>query len=101
METVAQRLRRLRLAKGISQRELAEPGVTYAYISRIEAGARRPSTKALRLLAPKLGVSVDYLEFGVARVALDERLLLHVQAMLERNKPGHARRALARVLPKA
>src|SRR5947208_5262705 len=64
VETVGQRLRRLRRERGLSQRELASPGVSYAYISRIEADARRPSVKALRRLAPKLGVSVEYLETG-------------------------------------
>src|SRR5438046_1280743 len=63
-ESIGQRLRRLRLERNLSQRELAGPGVSYAYISRIEAGARRPSVKALRMLAPKLGVSVEYLETG-------------------------------------
>src|SRR6266700_5807695 len=64
VETVGQRLRRLRQENGLSQRDLASPGVSYAYISRIEAGARTPSVKALRMLARKLGVSVDYLETG-------------------------------------
>ena len=63
-ETIGQRLRRLRVERGLSQRALAEPGVSYAYISRIEAGTRQPSVKALRKLAPKLGVSADYLETG-------------------------------------
>jgi tetratricopeptide (TPR) repeat protein len=63
-ETIGQRLRRLRAERGLSQRELSAPGVSYAYISRIEAGARRPSVKALRLLARKLGVSAEYLETG-------------------------------------
>jgi transcriptional regulator with XRE-family HTH domain len=63
-ETIGQRLRRLRLERGLSQRALAEPGVSYAYISRIEAGTRQPSVKALRKLAPKLGVTADYLETG-------------------------------------
>lgn len=63
-ETIGQRLKRLRLAKGLSQRELAAPGVSYAYISRIEAGTRQPSVKALRKLAAKLGVSADFLETG-------------------------------------
>jgi transcriptional regulator with XRE-family HTH domain len=63
-ETIGQRLRRLRLERGLSQRALAEPGVSYAYISRIEAGTRQPSVKALRKLAPKLGVSADFLETG-------------------------------------
>jgi transcriptional regulator with XRE-family HTH domain len=63
-ETIGQRLKRLRLERGLSQRELAAPGVSYAYISRIEAGSRQPSVKALRRLAAKLGVTADYLETG-------------------------------------
>jgi transcriptional regulator with XRE-family HTH domain len=63
-ETIGQRLKRLRLERGLSQRELAAPGVSYAYISRIEAGTRQPSVKALRRLATKLSVSPDYLETG-------------------------------------
>src|SRR6266498_2699637 len=63
-EGVGARLKRLRLDRGLSQRDLSSPGVSYAYISRIEAGARTPSVKALRMLARKLGVSVDYLETG-------------------------------------
>jgi transcriptional regulator with XRE-family HTH domain len=63
-ETIGQRLKRLRLDRGLSQRELAAPGVSYAYISRIEAGTRQPSVKALRRLAAKLGVTADYLETG-------------------------------------
>lgn len=64
-ETVGERLRRLRLEQGFSQRELSSRGASYAYISRIEAGTRTPSVKALRSIAPKLGVTVDYLETGV------------------------------------
>jgi len=63
-ESVGERLKRLRLARGLSQRELAAPGVSYAYISRIEAGTRQPSVKALRKLAAKLEISPDYLETG-------------------------------------
>src|SRR3954462_9516122 len=63
-ETIGARLKRLRLERGLSQRDLSSPGVSYAYISRIEAGARRPSVKALRMLAKKLGGTPDYLETG-------------------------------------
>jgi transcriptional regulator with XRE-family HTH domain len=63
-ESVGQRLRRLREERGLSQRELSEPGISYAYISRIEAGARRPSLTALRKLATKLGVTALELERG-------------------------------------
>ena len=63
-ESIGQRLKRLRLERAMSQRELAAPGVSYAYISRIEAGTRQPSVKALRKLAAKLGITADYLESG-------------------------------------
>jgi transcriptional regulator with XRE-family HTH domain len=82
-ETIGQRLRRLRHERGMSQRELAGPGVSYAYISRIEAGARRPSVKALRMLARKLGVSADYLETGSEIRETDSRELQIADAELE------------------
>ncbi len=65
VETIGQRLKRLRLERGLSQREMSAPGVSYAYISRIEAGTRDPSVKALRKLAEKLDVTAEYLETGV------------------------------------
>ena len=64
--TVGQRLRQLRTERGLSQRDLAGPGCSYAYISRIEAGARRPSAKALQHLASKLGTTALYLSTGKA-----------------------------------
>src|ERR671928_2018254 len=82
-ESVGMRLKRLRLERGLSQRELSGPGVSYAYISRIEAGARTPSVKALRMLARKLGVSVEYLETGRDLRDVDERELRTADAELE------------------
>jgi transcriptional regulator with XRE-family HTH domain len=103
-ETIGQRLRRLRHERGMSQRELAEPGVSYAYISRIEAGARRPSVKALRMLARKLGVSADYLETGSEIRDTDERELQIADAELElrlAQDTESARRKLDRLLEEA
>jgi transcriptional regulator with XRE-family HTH domain len=57
-------VRRLRLERGLSQRQLASRGVSYAYISRIESGQRTPSVHAIRLLARRLGVAPEYLESG-------------------------------------
>jgi len=54
----------LRLERGLSQRQLASRGVSYAYISRIESGQRTPSVHAIRLLARRLGVAPEYLESG-------------------------------------
>jgi transcriptional regulator with XRE-family HTH domain len=63
-ETIGQRVRRLRLKRGLSQRQLAAPGVGYAYISRIENGDREPTLKTMRILARRLGVSLEELETG-------------------------------------
>lgn len=82
-EPIGVRLRRLRVERGLSQRELAGPGVSYAYISRIEAGTRRPSVKALRTLARKLGVSADYLETGSDIRDVDARELRLADAELQ------------------
>src|SRR5665647_3535031 len=63
-ETVGQRVRRLRVEKGLTQSALSSPGLTAAQISRIESGKRQPSLRAIRRIARKLGVSLDYLETG-------------------------------------
>ena len=80
MATVGDRIRGRRLQLGLSQRELACEGVSYAYISRIEGNTRRPSVRALRKLAPKLAVSAHWLETGLhdpaaqlAQLVLDHR----------------------------
>ena len=80
MATVGDRIRERRLALGLSQRELACEGVTYAYISRLEANTRQPSVKAVRNLARKLRVSPHWLETGqddpaeeLARLVLEHR----------------------------
>jgi transcriptional regulator with XRE-family HTH domain len=103
-ESIGQRLRRLRLERNLSQRELASPGVSYAYISRIEAGARRPSVKALRQLARKLGVSVEFLETGSDLRDVDERELRLADAELElrlADDPGNALETVQGILDDA
>lgn len=74
-ETIGQRLQRLRRERGLSQRELSGPGISYTYISRIEAGQRTPSVKALRMIARSLGVTSEYLETGRELPAADDREL--------------------------
>lgn len=82
-ETIGMRLRRLRQERGLSQRDLATEGVSYAYISRIEAGTRQPSVKALRKLAARLDVSADLLETGHSVRSEEARELLISDAELE------------------
>lgn len=68
-ETLGARLRRLRLERGLSQRDVSDKGVSYAYVSRVEAEARTPSVKAIRKLAEKLDVTPFYLEHGYEQMA--------------------------------
>lgn len=58
------RLRKLRTEAGLTQKELADPMYTAAYVSTIEAGKRQPSPKALNHLASKLNVDADELLTG-------------------------------------
>ena len=103
-ETIGERLRRLRLERRLSQRELSAPGVSYAYISRIEAGTRQPSVKALRKLAAKLGVSPEYLETGEDMRPVDRREMELADAELELRlgrDPEAAEQRLRRLLDEA
>src|ERR671922_1716178 len=61
---VGRRLRDAREKAGLSQRQLAFPGCSPAYISRIESGDRIPSLQLLRELGRRLGVSEDWLATG-------------------------------------
>jgi tetratricopeptide (TPR) repeat protein len=73
-EPIGSRIRRLRNERGLSQRAITGPGVSISYVSRVESGERIPSMKALRVIAPKLGVSTEYLETGVEPGELEARL---------------------------
>jgi len=61
---VGKRLRAARERSGLSQRQLAFPGCSPAYISRIESGDRIPSLQLLRELGRRLGVTEDWLATG-------------------------------------
>jgi tetratricopeptide (TPR) repeat protein len=62
---VGTRLKASRERVGLSQRQLAFPGCTAAYISRLEAGARVPSLQMINQLALRLEVSGQWLATGV------------------------------------
>jgi transcriptional regulator with XRE-family HTH domain len=50
------RLRKLRLAQGLSQTALAGDGMSTGYLSRLESGARQPTDRAVAHLAQRLGI---------------------------------------------
>lgn len=65
---VGRRLHAAREAAGISQRDLAFPGCSAAYISRIERGERVPSLQVMRELARRIGISESVLAYGRDRI---------------------------------
>jgi tetratricopeptide (TPR) repeat protein len=58
------RIKEARERAGLSQRQLAFPGCSAAYISRMEAGERIGSPRVLKELASRLGVTDGYLAQG-------------------------------------
>ncbi|MEV4434649.1 helix-turn-helix transcriptional regulator [Streptomyces sp. NPDC049555] len=74
---IGRRVLRLRTEKGLTQKQLAEPAYTAAYVSTLEAGRVRPSETALRHLAGRLGTTVEELATGrPPHLATDLRLRL-------------------------
>jgi transcriptional regulator with XRE-family HTH domain len=60
--TLAERVRALRLARGMSQAELGGDRLTKAFISHVESGRSRLSPESSRYLAERLGVPVSVLD---------------------------------------
>lgn len=101
--TLGKRVKKLRLDKGLTQKELAEPSYTHAYVSTIEAGRRQPSGEALKHLAAKLGVAEEELATGRPPDLLS-RLELEIQTARREASRGHlgtARSAFNRVAKEA
>lgn len=82
-EPIGQRIRRLRLERGLSLRNLASAGVSFTYLSRLENGNRTPSIHVIRALARELGVSTEYLEHGVDISTREQLELALVDAELQ------------------
>lgn len=78
-------IRRVRTARGMSQRELAGERYTPQYISVLESGRVRPSEKALIYIAGRLGVSPGSLLDGEPRSTsqLDINRLIAAERALE------------------
>lgn len=98
---IGRRVQRMRTELGLTQRKLAEPSYTPAYVSTLESGKVRPSEAALRFLAGRLGTSYEELTTGrPAGLATELRLALtDAQQLLASGAAGeaavHYRRLLA------
>ena len=105
-KAVGKRLFDAREGAGLSQRELAFPGCSAAYISRIERGERIPSLQVLRELASRCGVSETFLAWGRkehldAAVAQQVRELEEAEGSGSKAERAAAYAALARAASRA
>ena len=96
---LGERIRNLRLARGLTQTALADGAVTVGYISRIEAGQRRPDVALVERFARVLGTTPDHLVTGVDPARADEITftLLGARLALETGAPDEALTTLASV----
>ncbi|MFE0654014.1 helix-turn-helix domain-containing protein [Streptomyces sp. NPDC059534] len=89
---LGRRIHRMRTDRGLTQRAVAEPSYTAAYISTVEAGKVQPSEKALRHIAERLGSTYEELVSGrPAHIATELRMrLTEAQRTLTTGEPDEA-----------
>jgi len=95
-ETLGDRIRRLRMERGLSLARVAGGDFSRAFLNQVELGRSQPSTRVLRVIASRLGAPVEYLLEG-STPYLDRELAVE-RARLAVAK-GDARRALALLEP--
>jgi tetratricopeptide (TPR) repeat protein/DNA-binding XRE family transcriptional regulator len=92
---LGERVRRLRVAAGLTQSELAGERFSKEYVSQIERGKTRPTRQTVEWLAARLGVDPGFLASGVSS---DERgrveaALARAEALSQAHRPEEAMRA--------
>lgn len=99
-EALGRRLRSARLARGLTQGDVAHKIMSVAYLSRIEAGHRGPTYPLLVALAERLDVTIESLLGEPDRRVVDEiRLALdYAELSLESGQPEDAERHLTGAL---
>jgi transcriptional regulator with XRE-family HTH domain len=95
-ETLGQRIRRIRMDRGMSLAKVVRDDFSRAFLNQVEMGKTRPSIRLLRVIAERLGTEVEYLlegqEAGVEReLAVEKGRVLLLQ--------GEPRRALLALKP--
>lgn len=93
LSALGRRIRTARTARGLTQTDLAGDDMSVGYVSRIEAGQRRPKASVLTTLARRLGTTVEQLLTGVDAQEQNEiRLILDfAELSLETGEVAEAR----------
>ena len=96
---VGERIRRLRLERGMSQSELAAGRLSKGFISQIESGRSRPSPESLRFIAVRLGVPLVALLPGLELAQQQAFLLRAAEAAVKAREQAEAGTLLDEVRP--
>jgi tetratricopeptide (TPR) repeat protein len=83
--TLGDRIRQLRINRGMTQTELAGERFSKEYLSQIERGKTRPTDETVSWLAARLGVDSGFLESGVSTSDRDraESVISRAEAAIE------------------
>ena len=95
-ETLGDRVRKLRMERGLSLAKVAGGDFSRAFLNQVELNRARPSVRVLRVIADRLEAPVDYLLDG-STPSLDREIALE-KARLELAR-GELKRCLASVEP--
>lgn len=95
-ETLGDRVRKLRMERGMSLAKVAGGDFSRAFLNQVELNKSRPSVRVLRVIADRLQAPVDYLLDG-ATPTLDREIALE-KARIELAR-GDLRRCLAAIEP--
>jgi len=96
---VGERIRRLRLERGLSQSELAAGRLSKGFISQIESGRSRPSPESLRFIAQRLGVPMVALLPGLELAQQQAFLLRAAEAAVKAREQSEAESLLDEARP--
>lgn len=98
-DDVGARIRHLRLAHGLTQRELAAPDYSRTLLAAVESGTRKPSDQMIAHLAVRFGMDQDDLRYGrpPGAVADLEDTLQQARKALSQGKVDHAEDVFRRV----
>ena len=92
------RVRQLRVARGLTQTELAGDRFSKEYLSQIERGKTRPTGETIEWIAVRLGVDPTFLETGVSSSEHErvDSVLSRAEATLEAHQYAEVLPILAR-----
>lgn len=93
-ETLGQRIKRIRLQRGMSLAKVVRDDFSRAFLNQVELGKARPSIRVLRIIADRLGTEVEYLLEGQEAGIERELALERGRVLVARGEPRKALLAL-------